>query len=86
MYLSPSTINHIRDLEQANNLFLGRDPIVVGGLNVDFIRLQNLWNQQVVGFKVLEEFFRRVSWKIVGMTAQSVGDLGWEWSLAEKSL
>ena len=34
------------DLELALNHFLGRDPIVMGDLNADIVRLHNLRNQQ----------------------------------------
>ena len=38
-YLPPSTLDHLPDLEEALNRFLGRYPVVLGDLNADFGRL-----------------------------------------------
>ena len=52
MYPPPpqSTIDHLTDLEKALNLFLGRNPILMGDLNEDIGYLQNPWNQLVEDF------------------------------------
>ena len=49
-YLPLSTLYHLPDIEEALNLLLGRDTIIMGDLNADIGRLQNLWNQQVAYF------------------------------------
>ena len=50
MYLPPSTLNRLLVLEEALNRFPGRNSIAIGYFNVDSVRLQNPWSQQVVGF------------------------------------
>ena len=49
-YLPPSTSDHIIDLEEALNRLLGRDPVVLGGLNADIGHLSNPRNQQFSDF------------------------------------
>ena len=49
-YLPPSTLYHLPHLEETLNPFLDRDPIILGGLNADIIRLRNPREQQVADF------------------------------------
>ena len=49
-YLPPSTLDHLPHLEEALNPFPDRDPIILGGLNADIIRLRNPREQQVAYF------------------------------------
>ena len=49
-YLTPSTIDHILDIDEALNHFQGRDPIVMGDLNADIGCIRNPRNQQVAYF------------------------------------
>ena len=45
-----STLGNLPELEEALNRFPGRDPIIMGDLNIDARRLQNPRNQQVDNF------------------------------------
>ena len=49
-YLSPSTLDHLLDLEEALNRFPGREPVVLGDLNTNIGRLTNPPDQQVADF------------------------------------
>ena len=44
-YLPPSTLDHLPDLEDALNRFLGRDIVVLGDLNADIGRLRKSRDQ-----------------------------------------
>ena len=46
----PSNIDHLPDLEEALNRFLGRNYILMGDLNAGTSRLQNPWSQEVSDF------------------------------------
>ena len=50
VYLPPSTLDHLPDLNEALNRFPGRDPVILGYLNTDISLLRNPWDQQVAGF------------------------------------
>ena len=50
VYLPPSTLEHLPDLEEALDRFLGKDPIVIIDLHEDIRRLQNPQIQQVANF------------------------------------
>ena len=52
--LSPSTLDHMPDLEEALKFFLFRDPVVLRDLNADISGLRNPRYQQVADF--LESF------------------------------
>ena len=49
-YLPPSTLNNLPDLEESLNCFPGRDPVVLGDINVDIGLLINPQDQQVTYF------------------------------------
>ena len=49
-YLPPPTLDHLSELEEALNLFQGRDPVLLGDLNVDIGRLRNPRDQNVTDF------------------------------------
>ena len=53
-YLPLPTLYHLPDLEEAQNRFQARDPVVLGYLKADISRLRNPRNQQVAYF--LESF------------------------------
>ena len=46
-YLPLSTLDHLLDLEEVLNRFPGRDPVILGDLNVGNGRLRNPRDQQV---------------------------------------
>ena len=46
-YLTPLTLEQLTDPEEVLNRFPGREPVVLGDLNVDIDRLRNPWDQQV---------------------------------------
>ena len=48
--LPPFTMDHLLDLEEVLNCFLGRYPIVMGELKVDVIQMTQPWNQEVEDF------------------------------------
>ena len=48
--LLPSMLDHLPDLEDYLNRFVGRDPVVLGDLNADIGRLRNPTYQQVAEF------------------------------------
>ena len=50
IYLPPSTLDHLPDLEEVINRFLGRGPFVLVCLNADIARLSNPHYQQVSDF------------------------------------
>ena len=50
VYLPPSTLYHLLDLEENFYLFIGRYPIVLGNLNAEIGRLRNPHNQHVSDF------------------------------------
>ena len=49
-YLTPYTMDHLKNLEDALNHFPGRYLIVMGNLNADASQLQNTRNQQATNF------------------------------------
>ena len=49
-HLTPYTMDHLKNLEDALNHFPGRYLIVMGNLNADASQLQNTRNQQVTDF------------------------------------
>ena len=56
-YLPPSTLDLLPDLEEALNLLPGREPIILGYINVGIRRLSNPRDQQVENLLV---YFRLV--------------------------
>ena len=46
-YLPQSTLDHLPDLEEALNRFLGKGPVFLGDINTDIGCLMNPWDQQV---------------------------------------
>ena len=49
-YLLPANMDHLPDLEEALNEFLGIDPIFMGDMNTDVGHMGNPWEQQVADF------------------------------------
>ena len=49
-YLPPPTLYHMLDMEEALNCLLGRDHVVLGGINADIVRLMNPQYQHVADF------------------------------------
>ena len=50
VYFRTSNLDHLLDLDEALNLFFGRNPVVLGDLNADIGCLRNPHNQQVAEF------------------------------------
>ena len=50
VYLPPSTLDHLPDLEEAINRFPQQDPIIMGDLNADIHDLSTNRSQQVAAF------------------------------------
>ena len=55
-------------------------------VHVLFIYMRYSWLVMDAMLKVLEGFYHRLFWRIVGMTSRQVGEGGWEWSSAEVDL
>ena len=49
-YLTPSTLDHLPDLEDVLNHLLGREPVILGDLNGDIGLLRKPRDQQVSDF------------------------------------